>query len=170
MNLIFGRFKLNPIQLAREYIPSVVGLPTKMLTKDLPDTHTKITAYRAIRKISISRSPNTVHRYMIKWFNTIIVFQKTTNKWVDLQWFMAKFIGANRHFMDCRLSQQGALMCIAYEQERLVSSNELAKKHIRKLYSECYLWKKERLIHAPNFAPNVLLCKIIKPTCSCRCL
>lgn len=73
MNLIFGIFELNSLQLFREYIAAVVRLSTNMLITDMQETHTKITAHSAIRKKAMSRSANIVHREMIKGVKKIVV-------------------------------------------------------------------------------------------------
>lgn len=59
-NIIFRRSKLNAFQLARGYMPAIAGLPTRILTRDLLDTHIKMNAYRATQNTVNSRIPNHV--------------------------------------------------------------------------------------------------------------
>lgn len=108
-NIIFGRSKLNSFQLARGYMPVIVGLPSAILTQDLLDIYIEINAFRSIQKAYKSRISFHVHQSMIKLGGTNYVFYKSTNKYVYLQCITAN--GLLRPYLrlkstsECQLSQ-----------------------------------------------------------------
>lgn len=127
-NLIFGRSKINSFQLARGYMPSIAGLPSKTLTQDRLEAHIQMTASRAIHKAAKSRMPKNFARSMIKEGDKIYVFYKPTNKSLKTEWITATVFNPKEHFVECKRSQKGRPMRVAYEQVRIVPSNEIAKE------------------------------------------
>lgn len=127
-NIIFGRSHLNSFQLARGYMPAIAGLPATILTQDMLDAHIQMSACRAIQRAATSRTPNNVPHLMIKPGDTIYVFYKSTNKSVNVEWITATVMEAKEHFVECRRSQKGRPMRVAYEHVRLMPSGDLAKE------------------------------------------
>lgn len=65
---------------------------------------------------------------MLKEGDTIYVFYKSTNKSVDIKWITATVTEPRTHFVECRRSNKGRPMRVAYEHVRLVPSGDLAKE------------------------------------------
>lgn len=60
INLIFGISKLNSFQLARGYMASTAGIPSKIHIQNLLDADIQMTECRAIQKPTRSRNPRNV--------------------------------------------------------------------------------------------------------------
>lgn len=113
-NIMFGRSTLNAFQLARGYMPGIAGISQSILSQELLDTHTKLTAYKSIQIAYKSRNPRHTKRSMFKAGDTIYVFYKSTNKSVDTQWITATVTEPKTHFIECRRSDKGRPMRVAY--------------------------------------------------------
>lgn len=100
------------------------------------NTHIQMSACRAIQKAAKSRVPNTTAQYMIKKSDAVFAFYKSTNKSVDVEWITATVVEPKECFVECRSSQKGRPMRVAYEHIRLVPSNEIAKEITQNLLED----------------------------------
>lgn len=126
--ILFGRSKRNSFQLARDYMPGIEGLPSKILKQDLLDTYVKLSAYIAIKQVAKGRTLHHVPRSIIKQGDTIYVFFKPTNKFIDVEWITETVIDAKEHYVECRRHRKRRPLRVAFEHIRLVSSKERAKQ------------------------------------------
>lgn len=127
-NMMFWRSKLTPFQLARGYLPGIVGTPQTILTKELMDAYIRISASRAIDASLKARTPKTIPGSMLKPGDEVYVFYKSTNKSVDIQWVTATVEKVRDHFVECRRSRKGPPMRVAFEHIRLIPSSSLARE------------------------------------------
>lgn len=123
-NIIYGRSKLNSMQLARGYLPGIAGLPPKIFKQEVLDKYTQNSVYHAINKEIKSKDPHNIPSSSINPVVEIFVFHKRTNKAVDVVWILAKVEAVKEHYMECRRSKKDNSMCVAYEHISLVPRNE----------------------------------------------
>lgn len=73
---------------------------------------------------------------MIKQGDTIYAFYKSTNKSFNVEWISATVITAKEHFVECRRSEKGRPMRVAYEHIRLVPSNYLEREIVEPYFED----------------------------------
>lgn len=126
--MMFGRSTLNAFQIARGYLPGIAGIPKKILTTELLNGYTKLSACRAIAAAVLTSNPKAIPISMLKKGDDIYVLYISTNKSIDVKWITAKIIDFEEHFVVFLLSVKGPPMRVAYAHIRLIPTTSLARK------------------------------------------
>lgn len=129
-NLFHGSKLLSAFQLAKGYVPSILGMPRQQVPSELFDTHVQMTAARAIQRALHGRIPNTVKRSSLTLGTKIWIFHKGSRHTDPVEWLKGTVVEANEHMVRCKREDRsgGPPMYIAYEDITIRPSGELAEE------------------------------------------
>lgn len=128
INLIYGISYTNAFQLAREYSPSIAGIPANIVTEDMLQAHIRLTASQPMQRAITSRIPSVILADMLQLEDKIWVFHKSSPKHGEpMRWLLATVSNPTNHYVECERKTQGLAMRVAYEHIRLAPNNQLAE-------------------------------------------
>lgn len=127
-NMLHGNSTLSAFQLARGYAPSIIGMPSSAVPRELMQSHIELTSRRALHKILAARSPRTLPKELLTPGRPVWVFYKTSQQNIPIRWIAATVQEAREHYVLCRRSDKGPPMKIAYEHIRLQPRDDLTRE------------------------------------------
>ena len=125
-NLFSGSRLLSSFELVRGYLPSVVGLPSSLVTQELLDAHKEQTAIRKMQRLLHSRAHHSHQPELFNSGDNVWVFYNSSKQNEAAEWIKATVITACPHYLEVRRSNRGPPMRIAYEDVRFAPRGELA--------------------------------------------
>lgn len=126
-NLFHGSSTLSAFELARGYSPSIVGIPSTVVPREMVEAHVENTANRAIHKILRSRGPSNIKESHLGQGTPVWVFYKSSKQNEPIRWLSATVVKAGPHVVKCRRARKGPPLMVAYEDLRLAPKGNLAK-------------------------------------------
>lgn len=130
-NLFHGSSILSAFQMARGYTPSVLGIPSTVVSQDLLDAHIETTAIRAIQRTKRAKDNGVEPKSTFNRGDRVWVFYKSSQQNIPVGWIEARVVEAHEHYVKCRRSAKGPPMSIAYEHVRLAPKSELTNELTR---------------------------------------
>lgn len=124
-NLMRGSKVMSAFQLARGYMPSILGIPRTIVTDELLDAHVERESIRALERIMRSKSPNTIDPQRLTAGTKICVFHKSTKHNEPNEWITAYVVKADEHIVTCRRRAKGPPMTVSHNDIRIMPSGEL---------------------------------------------
>lgn len=140
-NIFSGSTILSSFELVKGYSPSLLGIPTKVISQEILDAHKEQVATRAIQRLLKARSPNTPTAHMLPQGRKIYVFMKPSRG--TAVWTEAEVIDPRDHFVVARRSRHGRPMKVAYEDIRLVPEHPLAIEPMQDALEDALGYKKD---------------------------
>lgn len=126
--MFHGNSNLSAFQLARGYAPSILGIPSSVVTIDILNAHVAVVATRALHRVMKSRDNNVQAKEAFKKGDQVWVFFKTSKQNERVRWISAQVVEALKHGLKCRRSNKGQAMTVAYEHVRLAPTGALANE------------------------------------------
>ena len=126
-NLFHGSAILSTFQLARGYTPSILSMPSCMVTPEVLEAHMESVAMRAIQKEVHSKIRNVEPHSSFEKGMRVSVFLKTSKQNERSRWVEAWVEKATRHFLKCKRNRRGSTMTVACEHVRIAPKGDLPK-------------------------------------------
>lgn len=125
-NLFSGNRVLSSFELVRGYRPSIVGLPSNLVTQELLDARKEQTPTRKSQRLLQSRAHHSHHPDLFNSGDSVWVFNKTSKQNEAAEWIKATVITAHAHYLEVRRSNRRPPMRVAYEDVRFAPRGNLA--------------------------------------------
>lgn len=125
-NLFHGNSDLSAFQLARGYAPSILGIPSSVVSQDILDAHIQTTAVRAIQRAMRSNNNNVQPGSSFEKGKKVWIFYKSSKQNESVGWIEAIVVEPMLHSLKCRRTRRGPPMNVAYEHVRIAPEGELA--------------------------------------------
>lgn len=117
-NLFSGNRLLSSFELARGYRPSILGIPSTVVTADLLQAHKEQVAVRTLQRLLHSRAPNVIRPDLFNVGDDVWIYYRTSKQNEKDEWIRATVVKAEEHFLTARRSTRGPPMRVAYEDVR----------------------------------------------------
>lgn len=130
-NLLRGSKVMSAFQMARGYMPSILGIPRDIVTNDLLEAHIERESIRALERIMKSKSSDDTPNTQLTPGTKVMVFHKSTKHSEPNMWIPATVLRAEEHIVTCRRSKKGPPMNISHNDLRIMPSGDLTEQLMR---------------------------------------
>lgn len=130
-NLIRGSKTMCAFQLARGYMPSVLGIPKRVVSDELLQSHIERESVRALERILRSKAADTIDPLLLPTGTKVLIYHKSSKNNEPNEWVPARVVEAGEHIITCRRSDKGPPMNISHNDIRLMPEGELTDSLMR---------------------------------------
>lgn len=130
-NMMRGSKIMSAFQMARGYMPSILGIPRSIVSEEILEAHIERESVRALERIMRSKSPDVIDPAQITPGTRVMVFHNSTKHTEPNEWVPAVVVSADEHIVTCRRSQRGPPMNVSHNDLRIMPSGELTDQLMR---------------------------------------
>lgn len=127
-NMFSGNRTLSSFELVRGYRPSVVGLPSTIVTSEILEAHKEQAAIRSLQRLLLSRAPSTTRKDLFSPNDPVWVFYKSSKQNEKVGWILATVVEAEDNCLQAKRSAHGRPMRVAYEDVRFAPRGLLTQE------------------------------------------
>lgn len=126
-NLIRGSKVMSSYQLARGYSPSVLGIPSQVVSQDILDAYVERESTRALEKIMRAKDNTTIEPEQLATGTDVYVFYKSSKHNEPNEWVPATVINARADMVICKRRSRGPPMTVSYSDIRMMPRGQLTQ-------------------------------------------
>lgn len=125
-NCLYGSKIMSAFELAKGYVPSIVGNPTRKIPQDLLDAHKQQAAIRALNKLLRGRRTTTLSEADIKEGDRVAYYYNSTKCSEQPEWREGTVSTVFKDLVEIKTGKKGANARVAYEDLRILPKSTLA--------------------------------------------